>query len=109
MKEKTKIIYKRSFDRDIYVLRPNTLYWRTRYWINQYGAMITLWLIRPVIKWNYTFWRIQEGEITEAGYDLHRVGMKVIEVPSIYGLHFPWWIRNNRSRLKKAFNWLKNV
>ena len=105
---KDQIIYKRDMNRCSIVLRPDTQWWRFRYWLNQYTALFLALLIRPIVRWNHAIFRLKEGEEVSDMFIVQRLGMKV-QTPDPYMafLVFPRWIRRNRAWLKTAFEHFK--
>lgn len=105
-----QIIYKRGFLTDRVVLKPDTWSWRLRYWLNQYGAAIAAWIIWPVIKWNYSYWRIDGGEKISSIHHIERMGMMIKEPePFIVAIIIPSWIRKSKKLFGKAFEHFRNV
>jgi hypothetical protein len=108
--EREFIIYKREYLRVRVVLKPNTFYWRLRYWINQYLAMILALIIKPVVKLNYEFWRINEGEEYISMCQINRIGMQIKEPDGFtIRIKFPFWIIRSKKLLKDAFNYFTNI
>lgn len=103
------ICYKRDYVTHDIVLKPDTFYWRLRYWINQYLAAITGWLVTPLIRWNHAVWRIQEGEEATGMNDICRFGIPVRKTDRIIRWRFPWWIRRSKKRLKVAVEHFREV
>ena len=108
-KDSDLIAYKQNYYRSVVIFRPNTFYWRLRYWINQYGAMITWWIIGPIVKWNASFWRIKEGEVMYTACEIHRIGLPIKEPDGIVRWQFPWWIKKSKERFRKAILHFREV
>ena len=108
--EKRMIIYKKDYATDRVVLRPDTFYWRARYWFNQYLALLLALIIKPVVRFNYEFWRIKEGEKFVSMELIHRIGMRIRDPdPFTMIIVLPPWIRKSKRLLKKAFEYFRDL
>lgn len=58
-------------------LKPNTLFWRMMYWVNQFAAALAGWIVYPIARWNARFFRISEGETYMGMYLPGRFGMSI--------------------------------
>lgn len=103
-----KIIYKRDFQRNAVVLKPDTFYWRLRFWVNQHLALILAFLIRPVVRFNYELLRLDEGETVDGMFMSERMGM-IAKDNNIFRFTHPKWITNNHARLNKAFFYFRDL
>jgi hypothetical protein len=83
------------------ILKPNTRYWRFRYWLNQYTAMITWWIIIPVVKLNERCERLQEGDELMRLCEIHRMGF-FLKNGNVHLLKLPWWIRISKKLFTKS-------
>jgi len=110
MNNTAQIIFKQNYCTGEVELKPDTFYWRLRYWLNQYVAMVCLWLIRPVIRLNAAVWRLSEGEsIIDTDALSWRMGMRVQEPNNVMRIDFPHWIRKSPEKIKKAFKYFRDL
>ena len=103
-----KIIYKRDYMRHAVILKPDTFYWRLRYWINQYTAYVLALIIKPVVRLNHAVFRLDEGEVVDAMFDSERMGM-IAKDNNVFRFTHPKWVINNRERLQKAFRYFRDL